>query len=225
MANKVISSSEIMLQYQNKVKECEEIKAFYEKRIAELREELRKVQKRQISLGQDNSEITKHIIRLSATGFNIKNIYDILTKQLNIDVDVERIKLVVDTIDNLPENLYKYYLQCKKEFKDKTIMDKNFFSSVIYKKYQLLENAISLQLQRAQENEDEKQITNCVQQLKSIYDSMSQCYSKNGINVDNEQTLEDLMEGYSTKPIDISSSNSGENTNISEAFSKIKEVG
>ncbi len=100
MANKVISSSEIMLQYQNKVKECEEIKAFYEKRIAELREELRKVQKRQISLGQDNSEITKHIIRLSATGFNIKNIYDILTKQLNIDVDVERIKLVVDTIDN-----------------------------------------------------------------------------------------------------------------------------
>lgn len=225
MANKVISSSEIMLQYQNKVKECEEIKAFYEKRIAELREELRKVQKRQISLGQDNSEITKHIIRLSATGFNIKNIYDILTKQLNIDVEIERIKLVVDTIDNLPENLYKYYLQCKKEFKDKTIMDKNFFSSVIYKKYQLLENAISLQLQRAQENEDEKQISNCVQQLKSIYDSMSQCYSKNGINVDNEQTLEDLMEGYSTKSIDISSSNSGENTNISEAFSKIKEVG
>lgn len=214
-----------MLQYQAKVKECEELKLFYEKRIAELKEENRKLQKRQISLGQDKTEITKHIIRLSATGFNIKNIYDILTQQLNIDVDVERIKIVVDTIDNLPEDLYKYYLQCKKEFKDKTIMDKNFFSSVIYKKYQLLENAISLQLQRAQEQFDEKQITSCVQQLKSIYDSMSQCYSKNGINVDNEQTLEDLMEGYSTKPnIDMPADN-GKDINISKTFLQIKEVG
>ena len=214
-----------MLQYQAKVKECEELKLLYEKRIAELKEENRKLQKRQISLGQDKTEITKHIIRLSATGFNIKNIYDILTQQLNIDVDVERIKIVVDTIDNLPEDLYKYYLQCKKEFKDKTIMDKNFFSSVIYKKYQLLENAISLQLQRAQEQFDEKQITSCVQQLKSIYDSMSQCYSKNGINVDNEQTLEDLMEGYSTKPnIDMPADN-GKDINISKTFLQIKEVG
>lgn len=214
-----------MLQYQAKVKECEELKLLYEKRIAELKEENRKLQKRQISLGQDKTEITKHIIRLSATGFNIKNIYDILTQQLNIDVDVERIKIVVDTIDNLPEDLYKYYLQCKKEFKDKTIMDKNFFSSVIYKKYQLLENAISLQLQRAQEQCDEKQITSCVQQLKSIYDSMSQCYSKNGINVDNEQTLEDLMEGYSTKPnIDMQTDN-GKDINISKTFLQIKEVG
>lgn len=220
-----MTPNEIMLQYQAKVKECEELKLFYEKRIAELKEENRKLQKRQISLGQDKTEITKHIIRLSATGFNIKNIYDILTQQLNIDVDVERIKIVVDTIDNLPEDLYKYYLQCKKEFKDKTIMDKNFFSSVIYKKYQLLENAISLQLQRAQEQFDEKQITSCVQQLKSIYDSMSQCYSKNGINVDNEQTLEDLMEGYSTKPnIDMPVDN-GKDINISKTFLQIKEVG
>lgn len=222
---KIITRDDIMIQYQNKVKECEQLKLVYERRIAELNEKIRKLQKRNISLGQDNSEVTKHIIRLSATGFNIKNIYDILTKQLNIDVSVDDIKIVVDTIDNLPENLYKYYLQCKKEFKDKTIMDKNFFSSVIYKKYQLLENAISCQLQRAQEQEDDKQISNCVQQLKSIYDSMSQCYSKNGINVDNEQTLEDLMEGYSTKPnIDMPITD-GKNINITKSFQMIKEVG
>lgn len=222
--SKIINQADIMLQYQNKVKECENLKSYYEKEIAQLNEKLRKIQKRNVSLGLDDSEITKHIIRLSATGFNIKNIYDIMTTQLAIDVSIEKVKIVVDTIDNLPENLYKYYLQCKKEFKDKTIMDKNFFSSVIYKKYQLLENAVSTQLQRAQENQDEKQITSCIQQLKSIYDSMSQCYSKNGINVDNEQTLENLMEGYSTKPnIDMQLSSKSED--ITSTFKKIEFVG
>lgn len=221
---KIISSNDIMLQYQAKVKECENQKLFYEQRIAELKEEIRKLQKRNIALGQNKDEVTRHIIRLSATGFNIKNIYDIMTQQLNIDVSVEQIKLVVDTIDNLPKELYQYYLQCKKEFRDKTIMDKNFFSSVIYKKYQLLENALSEQLVRAQENEDDKIISSCIQQLKSVYDSMSQCYSKNGINVDSDQTLEDLMEGYSTKPnIDMPVGQVG--VNLNDTFSKIKVVG
>ena len=222
--SKIINQADIMLQYQNKVKECENLKLNYEKKIAELNEELRKLQKKNISLGVNNDEKVKHIIRLSATGFNIKNIYDIMTEQLAIDIDVDEIKIVVDTIDNLPEGLYRYYLQCKKEFKDKTIMDKNFFSSVIYKKYQLLENAVSVQLQRAQDNYDDKQITACVNQLKLIYDSMSQCYSKNGINVDNEQTLEDLMEGYSTKP-NIDMPSTSKTTDLTSSFKNIECVG
>ena len=135
---------------------------------------------------------------MSASGYNIKNIFDILTTKLALDVDLDTIKLTVDTLDNLPDNMRKYYLECKKEFKDQTSIDSNFFKNTIYKKYMMLENAISYELAKAQESGDTKMVSQCTSQLMSIYEKMTNAFSKNGINMEGDKTVEDLMSSYET---------------------------
>ena len=140
---------DLMRMLQEKTKELSELKISHEKEVAELNERIRRLEQRD-KLFNTDEVITKQIIRLSASGYNIKNIFDILTTKLALDVDLDTIKLTVDTLDNLPDNMRKYYLECKKEFKDQTSIDSNFFKNTIYKKYMMLENAISYELAKAQ---------------------------------------------------------------------------
>lgn len=177
--------------------EINNLKNEYAKEKAALLERLRRLEQRD-KLFNNDSVITKQIIRLSASGYNIKNIYDILTTKLALDVELDTVKLTVDTLDNLPDELRQYYLECKKEFKDQSSIDSNFFKNTIYKKYMMLENIIAYQLAKAQEAADDKTVANCTQQLMAIYEKMSNAFFKNGINVEGDRTVEELMESYET---------------------------
>lgn len=177
--------------------EINNLKNEYAKEKAALLERLRRLERRDKLFNNDNI-ITKQIIRLSASGYNIKNIYDILTTKLALDVELDTVKLTVDTLDNLPDELRQYYLECKKEFKDQSSIDSNFFKNTIYKKYMMLENIIAYQLAKAQEAADDKTASNCTQQLMAIYEKMSNAFFKNGINVEGDRTVEELMESYET---------------------------
>ena len=177
--------------------EINNLKNEYAKEKAALLERLRRLEQRDKLFNNDNV-ITKQIIRLSASGYNIKNIYDILTTKLALDVELDTVKLTVDTLDNLPDELRQYYLECKKEFKDQSSIDSNFFKNTIYKKYMMLENIIAYQLAKAQEAADDKTVANCTQQLMAIYEKMSNAFFKNGINVEGDRTVEELMESYET---------------------------
>lgn len=188
---------------QEKNQEILDIKSQYERDTARLREENRKLLKQKILLEQ-NSDKTKEILKLAANGYNIKNIYDILTKEKGLDLSLDEVKITVDKIDLLPDTLYKYYLECKQDFKDKVAIDSGFFTNAIYKKYMLLENTVSVQLGRAEESGDEKLITSCIQQLTTIYDKMSNTFFKNGVALEDTKTIEDLMSDYDkTKEVKI----------------------
>lgn len=180
---------------QDKNREIIEMKNLHERDIARLKEENRKLLKQKILLEQD-SVSAREILKLAAHGYNIKNIHDILTREKGLDLSVDEVKLTVDKIDLLPDDLYKYYLGCKKDFKDKVSIDSGFFTNAIYKKYMLLENTVSYQLARAEEAGDEKLITSCVGQLTTIYDKMTTAFAKNGMSMQDDKSIEDLMSGY-----------------------------
>lgn len=192
-----MKDKDLLRMLQEKNKEISELKTLHEKEIAELQERIRRLEQRDRLFNTDEI-ITKQIIRLSASGYNIKNIFDILTTKLALDVDLDTIKITVDTLDNLPDSMRKYYLECKKEFKDQTSIDSNFFKNTIYKKYMMLENAISYELAKAQEANDTKMVSQCTSQLMSIYEKMTNAFSKNGINMEGDKTVEDLMSSYET---------------------------
>lgn len=187
----------LLSKIEEKNTEINNLKNEYAKEKAALLERLRRLEQRD-KLFNNDSVITKQIIRLSASGYNIKNIYDILTTKLALDVELDTVKLTVDTLDNLPDELRQYYLECKKEFKDQSSIDSNFFKNTIYKKYMMLENIIAYQLAKAQEAADDKTVANCTQQLMAIYEKMSNAFFKNGINVEGDRTVEELMESYET---------------------------
>lgn len=214
-----INPKDLVAKIKEKTTEIYELKTAYEKEIAILQERIRKLEQRDRLFNTDEA-ITKQIIRLSASGYNIKNIYDILTTKFAIDVDLETIKMTVDTLDNLPDELRKYYLECKKEFKDQTSIDANFFKNIIYKKYIMLENTVSYELGKAQEAEDRKLLTQCVSQLITLYEKMSNTFSKNGISMEGDKTVEDLMKNYddtktnSTKIVSISEEVMKRNTEV-----------
>ena len=184
----------------------------YEYTIADLREQLRKEQKKNLYFDK-SSDVTKQVVKLAACGYNIKNIYDILTKERGIDIDLTRVKMIVDTVEDLPDELYQYYLKCKKEFKDNSSIDSGFFTSVIYKKYLLLENTLSAELAKSENKGDKEAVLDCVRQLVSIYDKMTNAFFKNGITLDADKTVEEIMENYnenkekSTKIINLNDIN------------------
>lgn len=184
----------------------------YEYTIADLREQLRKEQKKNLYFDK-SSDVTKQVVKLAACGYNIKNIYDILTKERGIDIDLTRVKMIVDTVEDLPDELYQYYLKCKKEFKDNSSIDSGFFTSVIYKKYLLLENTLSAELAKSENEGDKEAVLDCVRQLVSIYDKMTNAFFKNGIKLDADKTVEEIMENYnenkekSTKIINLNDIN------------------
>lgn len=184
----------------------------YEYTIADLREQLRKEQKKNLYFDK-SSDVTKQVVKLAACGYNIKNIYDILTKERGIDIDLTRVKMIVDTVEDLPDELYQYYLKCKKEFKDNSSIDSGFFTSVIYKKYLLLENTLSAELAKSENEGDKEAVLDCVRQLVSIYDKMTNAFFKNGITLDADKTVEEIMENYnenkekSTKIINLNDIN------------------
>ena len=184
----------------------------YEYTIADLREQLRKEQKKNLYFDK-SSDVTKQVVKLAACGYNIKNIYDILTKERGIDIDLTRVKMIVDTVEDLPDELYQYYLKCKKEFKDNSSIDSGFFTSVIYKKYLLLENTLSAELAKSENEGGKEAVLDCVRQLVSIYDKMTNAFFKNGITLDADKTVEEIMENYnenkekSTKIINLNDIN------------------
>lgn len=226
MKPNVFTKEDIMLKLNEKIKEMDVMKKTYEKEISYLKEENRKLKSQNIAL-DNKSSISKHILRLYASGNNVKNVYDIMTKKLNMDIQMDTIKMTIDNIDNLPEDLYKYFLECKKEFKDKVSIDKNFFTSMIYKKYEQLENSASMGLWLAEQEDDPKQIERWISILRGIYDSMANAYGKNGITSDQNKTIEDLMEGWNTGANVIATQQKTDKSEIKikNIYNNIKEVG
>lgn len=176
----------------NEIKDMESV---YEKKLAELQESNRKLLKHNTLLNA-NSDETKEIVRLVASGYGAGNILEVLTKEKGMNVSLDQIHVTMDKIDLLPDNLYRFFLQCKQDFKDKVSIDSGFFTNIIYKKFTLLENETSAQLARAKEMGDEKLILQCVQQLASLYDKMSATFAKNGLDLTQDKTVEDLMGDY-----------------------------
>lgn len=191
----VIGMKEMTEKLRAKNNEIKDMESVYEKKLAELQESNRKLLKHNTLLNA-NSDETKEIVRLVASGYGAGNILEVLTKEKGMNVSLDQIHVTMDKIDLLPDNLYRFFLQCKQDFKDKVSIDSGFFTNIIYKKFTLLENETSAQLARAKEMGDEKLILQCVQQLASLYDKMSATFAKNGLDLTQDKTVEDLMGDY-----------------------------
>jgi hypothetical protein len=179
---------------QEKNKEIARITKEFSEKIESLHKENIKLQKRQLILSND--EKYKKALKLYANGFGAGNIYRILTTEFGIDIELEEVRMLVDKVDYLSDELQDYYNKCKKEFGEKIKIDKGIFANTMYKKFQLLENVVSEQLQRAMEIDDEKTVLMCTAELKNIYKEMSSVFFKNGFESSIEGTMADNIDAY-----------------------------
>lgn len=191
------SSSELtkkLIEWKNKYKDLESETT---KTIQKLKEENRKLMKNSI-LGGASSDKHKEVLRLSAFGYAPGNIHNILTTEKGMQITLEEVELIVDKIELMPRELYKFYLDCKQDFKDKVSIDSGFFKSAIYKKYMLLESTASSGLARAKEAGADDLILKYTDQLVKLYEKMSNTFFKNGVDMSMDKSVEDLMEKYET---------------------------
>ena len=189
-----INISSLTKSLQSKNKEIRDLKSIHEKEVRMLKSENSKLIKNQLLLTNDDKY--KEVIRMYAFGFSTGNIYKILTEEKSVDMTLTEVGRIVDKIDYLSPELHAYYIECKKEFKEKLKIDQGFFASAIYKKYQLLENEASESLTIAKEMGDEAMKLKCIDQLSKIYDKLSTSFFKNGIGSADTGSVDDLMNDY-----------------------------
>jgi hypothetical protein len=194
ITNEQIKIRDLTKKYTEKVAEMERQKTEYEDSIRDLRRENMRLVKQ--SIRTSNLEKYKAVLRLYANGFGIGLIYKTLVEEEGEDITLDEIRSLVDRVDILDDELRHYYYACKKEFTDNVQVNKGFFASTIYKKYQLLENVLSEQLIKAQELDDEQTVLKCVAELKNIYKEMSATFFKNGFDNQQNTTVIEIKESY-----------------------------
>jgi hypothetical protein len=192
--NSNLKISDLTKKLQEKNKEIARLTKEFSEKIETLHRENIKLQKRSVVLS--DSERYKKALRLYANGFGAGNIYRMLTTEFGIDITVEEVRMLVDKVDYLSDELQDYYNKCKKEFGDKIKIDKGIFANTMYKKFQLLENVVSEQLQKALEIEDEKTVLICTAELKNIYKEMSAVFFKNGFESSIDSSMADNIDAY-----------------------------
>jgi hypothetical protein len=175
-------------------KEAEEQKKEFESKIEALMEQMSTLQKKNILLG-DKADRTKEVLRLRAFGFPPATIHGVLTEEKGIDITLQDVIRIVNNIENMPDDLYKYYVECKKDFTDKVTIDPSFFSTTIYKKFSLLETVLSEQLAKARELDDSAQVLKYVDSMMKLYAEMSKVFAKNGIEAKKDNELDSIIDG------------------------------
>lgn len=181
-----------------KLKEAEDakllIKEKAERDIARL--ELKLTSANRNSYIVSATEKHKQIIKLFAFGFSIGATYKICTEEMGLDVTIDEVESITNSIDFAHEELQRYYVEMKELFQAKNSLDKGFFSSSLYKKLQLLENEISLSMVKAKEVGDEGLKLKCTENLLKIYERMATMFSKNGLDIFSKQLSVKLLDDY-----------------------------
>lgn len=206
-------SGSLLIQYKSTI---EELNKEHENELRALKEELAKVERKNILLG-DKADRTREVLKLSAFGFAAGNIHSILNKEKGIDISLQDVIRIVDNIDNMPPDEYKFYNDCKKDFTDKVTIDPSFFTTTVYKKYMLLESTLSEQLARAKELDDVANIHKFTESLMKLYGEMAKVFAKNGIDIKRESELDKINNDIISTP--------KEKTSNSIKFGKLKVSG
>ncbi|MGL6131095.1 MAG: hypothetical protein ACRCZ9_05745 [Fusobacteriaceae bacterium] len=189
-----IRMKDITSKLAEKNKEITDMKTHYEFELQRIKKENLKLMKSQIRTS--NAEKYKLALRLYANGFGVGLIHRTMVYEEGEEITLDEIRSLIDRIDMLDDELRKYFYVCKKEFTDNVNINKGFFASTIYKKYQLLENVVSEQLIKSQEIGDDELTLKCVNELKNIYKEMSAVFFKNGFETESDGTMEELESDY-----------------------------
>lgn len=179
------------------IKKNEEIsglKDYYEEQMKGLKKDNLKLLKAQIRVS--NADKYKFALRLYANGFGVGLIHRTMVYEEGEEITIDEIRSLIDRIDMLDDELRQYYYKCKKEFSENVGINKGFFASTIYKKYQLLENVVSEQMIKSQEVDDDEMTLKCVNELKNIYKEMSNVFFKNGFETEANNDIEELEQDY-----------------------------
>ncbi len=189
-----IRMKDITTKLAEKNKEITEMKTHYEFELQKMKKENMKLLKAQIR--SSNAEKYKLALRLYANGFGVGLIHRTMVYEEGEEITLDEIRSLIDRIDMLDDELRQYFYKCKKEFTENVNINKGFFASTIYKKYQLLENVVSEQLIKAQEVGDDELTLKCVNELKNIYKEMSAVFFKNGFETESDGVMEELESDY-----------------------------
>jgi len=186
-------------------KKLVDLKMAYRELEAETSKEIQKLKAENMKLlkqanlrnpSKERIEKQKEVLRLYASGYAPGNIYQILTSEKGIAITLEETQLIVDKVEMLPPEMYRFYLASKKDFKEKITIDGGFFKSAIYKKFTLLETVQSAGLARAREIGDDALILKYSDQLMKLYEKMSNTFFKNGVELAADRTVEELMADF-----------------------------
>lgn len=191
-----IKIKDITSKLAEKNKEISDMKSYYELELQKIKRENMKLLKAQILIS--NAEKYKIALRLYANGFGVGLIHRTMIYDEGEEITLDEIRSLIDRIDMLDDELRRYYYECKKEFADNVNINKGFFASTIYKKYQLLENVVSEQLIKSQEIGDDELTLKCVNELKNIYKEMSAVFFKNGFDTEVTDEISELEDDYNT---------------------------
>ncbi|MGL5576775.1 MAG: hypothetical protein ACRDD8_05280 [Bacteroidales bacterium] len=189
-----IKLKDITKKYTDKVTEMTSMQNEYEDKIKELKRQNLKLVKAQVR--KSNEEKYKSVLRLYANGFGVGLIYKTLVEEEGEEITIDEIRSLIDRVDILDTELRQYYFDCKKEFAENVKVNKDFFASTIYKKFQLLENVVSEELITAQEVGDSETIMKCVTELKNIYKEMSSTFFKNGFDSGGNTMVVEIKDSY-----------------------------
>jgi len=189
-----VKVADLTAKLQEKNQEIARITREFSEKIIALQKENARLQKRQVVLS--NNDRYKKALRLHANGFSVGHIYRIMNQEYGIDITLDEVRTLVDKVDFLDDDLQDYYNKCKKEFGDRLSIDKGVFANTMYKKFQLLENVVTHQLEKAIEIDDERTVLACSTELKNIYKEMSTVFFKNGFENTIDGNINESIDGY-----------------------------
>lgn len=200
MSEKVVNKNKDMAQLLiEKNKEINELKKKYDEDIKSLTIEMNKLKKSKIILSTDDR--SKEVLKLFAYGYGVGLIHKIMTSEMGLEITIDEIVMLTSKVEVLNSELFKYYLECKKDFKEMSTIDSGFMKSILYKKFSLLENEMTESLVKAKMLDDESLQLKIREQLSQLYDRMAKSFAKNMEDLSNDNSVEELMEDYNNKDL------------------------
>lgn len=174
--------------------EINELKQKHDQELLNVKKELIQIKKQKIVLSNDGKY--KEALKLYAYGYSNSLIHKILTTEMGIDITVEEITYLTGKVETLGTELYMHYQNCVKDFKEQGLMDSAYFRLLMMKRFNLLESDMQESLHNAKLLQDETLQVKVRDQLSNLYDKMSKAFAKNMEDVSQDNTVDEIMDGY-----------------------------